>query len=99
MSLLKKRVEMNHRSVNRRVPQNSHRPVGRPEGTGFSRTTPELKGERQRPFVEDFNMEHSYSGVAVSVITNSARSDSADSGTSRGGYADPMNSLSCVYLG
>jgi len=99
MSLLKKRVEMNHRSINRRAPQSSHRPAARPEGTGFSRNTPESSGESQRPFVEDFNMEHSFSGVAVSSMTNSARSNSSESGTPRRGYAEPMNSLSCVYLG
>jgi len=99
MSLPKKRVETNHRSVNRLTIQSSHRAAGRPESTGFSRTASESKGEKKHTFAEDFNMEHSLSGVTVTVITISSGSDSAESGTVRSLYAESMNSPSCVYLG
>jgi len=90
---------MNHRSVNRRTDRSSHRQAGEPEGTGFSRTKTESAGEGNRSFAQDFNMEHSRSGAAVTVRKISAGSETAESRTSRKGHAEPMNSLSCVYLG
>jgi hypothetical protein len=90
---------MNHRSVNRRTNQNSHRQVGEPDGMGFSRTKPESAGEGNRSFAQDFNMEHSRSGGTLAARNISASSDKAESGKSRSAYADPMNSPSCVYLG
>jgi hypothetical protein len=99
MSLQKKRVEMNHRSVNRRTQQSSHRPSGRAEATGFSVMMMDSKGEVTRPFVEDFNMEHCFSGATLTLMAISANSDTAETCKPRSGYADLMNLPSCVYLG
>jgi len=99
MSLQKKRVEINHRSVNRRTPQSSHRPSGRAEAPGFSMMMMDSKGEAKRPFVEDFNMEHCFSGATLTLMAISASSDVAESSKPRSGYADLMNLPSCVYLG
>jgi len=88
MSILKK-ADMNHRSANRRAIQGSHRPAVRNEGTG----------DRSIPFSVDFNMEHCYPGVKMTLITIPAPPDSAGSGIPRGGFAEPTASPSCVYLG
>ena len=93
---------MNHRSGNRCATPSSSRQMGRAQGAGFSKTKLESRGEsmneRQRPFLEDFNMEHSFSGVTVTLISVSG-SDPKETGSPRNPYAHSMTSPNCVYLG
>jgi hypothetical protein len=98
-SLLKRRVEMNHRTGNRHANQSPYSQVGEPGGMGFSRSKPGSIGEANRSFAQDFNMEHSRSGAGVGVKNISNGSGAADPGSSRTAHADPLHSLSCVYLG
>jgi hypothetical protein len=94
---------MNHRSPIRRNTQISLKPAHRSEGSVFSMATPdsapESMAERKRPFVEDFNMEHSCSNVTVALRAYSAASDAGEQGRSRNPAALSMNTPSCIYLG
>jgi len=77
--------------------------VDQPEGPGFpiskTESRPESRAERKRPFVEDFNMEHSCSNVTAGLIAFSAASDPTEPGKSRNSSALTLNTPSCVYLG
>ena len=66
---------------------------------GYSRSKPESGSEGNRTFAQDFNMEHSFSGVTVTMKKVFTGSKAAESGSSRSAHADPMNLPSCVYLG
>jgi hypothetical protein len=81
---------MNHRSANRGIPPSLLRPLGRPDVSAKNRPTP--KFTNPCTFVEDFNMEHSSTGVSVTVVT-------MESGAARNQNAYVVNSPSCVYLG
>jgi hypothetical protein len=94
---------MNHRSPIRRSTQISLKPVGRPEGSAISvskpESRPESRAERKRPFVEDFNMEHTCSNVTVALMAFSAGSDPGEQARSRNPALLSMNTPSCIYLG
>jgi hypothetical protein len=81
---------MNHHSANRGIPPSLLRPIGRPDASTRNRTN--AKFTNSRTFVEDFNMEHSSSGVTVSLITR-------EPSVARSQNAYVVNSPSCVYLG
>ena len=99
MSFLKKRDVMNHLSVSRNTSQHSLRPVGRPKSAGFSKIKPELTRANQRAFVEDFNLEHSFSDLSIVQIAISASADLAVHATPGSRRAYDRNSLNCVYIG
>jgi hypothetical protein len=99
ISLHKRSVAMNYRSVNRSGNQSSYRQVGEPDGMGFSRIKSESIGEGNRSFAQDFNMEHSRSAGAAKGKNISVGCGAVERGKSRSGHADPMNLPSCVYLG
>jgi hypothetical protein len=90
---------MNHRSVNQRSNQNPLRATHRTDGAIFSNAGLESSSQKRQPFVEDFNMEHSCSNVAVALIAFSVSADSMEAAKSRNPFALPTNSPSCVYLG
>ena len=94
---------MNHRSVNQGATQTSPSQRGIPERAGISRIKLESGSksgsERERPFLEDFNMEHSCSNVTVALKAFSAGSDAGEQARSRNPAALSMNTPSCVYLG
>jgi hypothetical protein len=85
---------MNHRTVNYRSA--IKQPVA---NTGFAQTDTDLRGERKQPFLEDFNMEHSSSNVAVKLIAFSAAAEAMEAATPRSGYGSSTNLPSCIYLG
>jgi hypothetical protein len=99
ITLHKRSVEMNYRTVNRSSNQSSYRQVGEPNGMGFSRTKSGSIGEGNRSFAQDFNMEHSRSAGTVKGKNVSVACGAVEQGKSRSGNADPMNLPSCVYLG
>jgi hypothetical protein len=94
---------MKHKSPIRHSIEISLQPVGQPDGPFLSITRPESRTEstteKKRPFVEDFNMEHSCSNVTVALIAFSAGSDAGEQARSRNPAALSMNTPSCVYLG
>ena len=99
MSILKKSDAKKHLSVSRVKVQHSLRPVCHTEGTNFSEIESRLASANPLPFVEDFNLEHSFSGVCITRIVISSRSDFAKSRTPRNPRASDLNSPNCVYIG
>jgi hypothetical protein len=87
---------MNHRYAHRSATQISPSTNSRPETKSLSKCKTDSKREMNRPFIEDFNMEHSCSAVTVSLI---AFSDSLESATTRNPYTQSASSPTCVYLG
>jgi hypothetical protein len=73
------------------------KPEPKPESRLESRF--ESKPERKRPFIEDFNMEHSCSNVTVALRAFSTTGDSLEQAKSRNPAILTMNAPSCVYLG
>jgi hypothetical protein len=94
---------MKHRSPIRPSVEISLKPAGRPDGPVLSISKPESRTEstteKKRPFVEDFNMEHSCTTVTVALIAFSAGSDAGEQAKSRNPAALSMNTPSCIYLG
>jgi hypothetical protein len=94
---------MKHRSPIRHSAQISLKQAGRLEGAILSNSKPESMPEsragRKRPFVEDFNMEHSCSNVIVALRAFSAGSESGEQAKSRNPALLSMNTPSCIYLG
>lgn len=90
---------MNHRSASRSATQRSPGPVGRSEAAGCSMGKPEFIRGSQHSFLEDFNLEHSLSGVTITLFAISASADPAQSGLQRSTEARELISPSCVYLG
>jgi hypothetical protein len=60
---------------------------------------PESRAEKNRPFLEDFNMEHSCSNVTVALRSFSAAGDPGEQAKLRNPAMLSMNTPSCVYLG
>jgi hypothetical protein len=89
---------MNHRIVERSGVQNPLLPTGHTNGTVSSAIKPNARGENKISFVEDFNMEHSASGISVTWLS-AAASDSARPGRSRSARAHQKSAPSCIYLG
>jgi hypothetical protein len=96
MSFLMERDLKNRQSVSLGKGQRWHRPVGQPEGTGFSNTGPK---PNTRPFVDDFDLEHSFSGVSVTLKAISASSEAVATAAPRKPRTYDMNSPNCVYIG
>jgi hypothetical protein len=94
---------MKHRSPIRHSAQISFKNAARPEGAVLTISKPESRletwAEKKRPFLEDFNMEHSCSNVTVALRGFSASSDSGDQAKSRNPAMLSMNTPSCIYLG
>jgi hypothetical protein len=90
---------MNHRSIDQRSTQNPLKPPSRTDGAIFSQAALESHGQSKQPFLEDFNMEHSCSNLAVALISFSVTAESMEAAKSRNPCALPTNSPSCVYLG
>jgi hypothetical protein len=99
ISSFKKRDVMNHLSVSRNTSQHSFRPVGHPKSADFSKIKPELTRANKRTFVEDFNLEHSFSDLSIVQIAISASADLAVHATPGSHRAYDRNSLNCVYIG
>ena len=79
---------MKHKSPIRHSIEISLKPAGRPEGAVLSISRPESTTAKKRTFVEDFNMEHSFSGVTVTLVAVSAGSDPRETGSPRRALAD-----------
>ena len=94
---------MKHPSPLRRSAMITLQKAGRPEGAVLSVSRPEPRpeslSERKRPFLEDFNMEHSCSNVTVALRAFSAASESGEQARSRNPAALSINTPTCVYLG
>jgi len=94
---------MKHRSPTRHSAQISLQQASLPEGAMLSisrpQSMPQSSPEGKRPFVEDFNMEHSCSNVTVALRAFSAGSESGEPAKSRNPAVLSMNTPSCVYLG
>jgi hypothetical protein len=99
MSLLKEKDAMKHRSSNLRTSQIPAIRVSHAAANKPTRNKPEPNSESNQPFLEDFNMEHCCSAVAVALIASSANVDSMDPRIPRNPHAHPFNAPSCVYLG
>jgi hypothetical protein len=83
--------------------QISLKPGGQHAGAQVSpvrpESRPESRSDRKRPFLEDFNMEHSCSNVTVALRAFSVSSDPVEPGKSRSISALSTNTPSCIYLG
>lgn len=94
---------MKHTSPIRHPAQISLKPAGRSESSVLSISKPESRPEssveRKRPFVEDFNIEHSCSSVTVALKAFSAGSEIGEQSKSKNQAALSMNTPTCVYLG
>jgi hypothetical protein len=99
MKFLNQSNEKNHPSVSRNTRRHSLRPVSHPERTGFSKIEPGLTRDKTASFVEDFNLEHSFSGVSITLLAISASSDFVESGTIGDPSAYDLHSPNCVYIG
>jgi hypothetical protein len=99
MSILKNSGIKNHRSASRGNSRREHRTAGRQLRSGFPMIEPGLRGANQRPFVEDFNLEHSLSRISIAQIAISARAGVVKTSTPVKNYAYDLNSPNCVYIG
>ncbi|MGA3263542.1 MAG: hypothetical protein ABSC47_05800 [Terracidiphilus sp.] len=99
MNFDKKSDAMNHRSVSRGKSQPSRRPAGNPEETGNSKIELGLRRANERPFVEDFNLEHSLAGASITQISISASAGFVESATPGYSRAYELISPNCVYIG
>jgi hypothetical protein len=90
---------MNTQSSVHHVSQFPVRRVSYAAAAKVPRNKPESNSESHQPFVEDFNMEHCCSAIAVALIASSANVDSMDPRTPRNPHAHQFNAPSCVYLG
>src|ERR1019366_5944604 len=99
MSILKKSDVKNHLSVRRDKVQHSLRPVCHTEGTNFSEMESRLASANPLPFVEDFNLEHFFSGISITQVVISASSDFTEPRTPRNPSACDLSSPNCVYIG
>jgi hypothetical protein len=94
---------MKHRSPTRHSAQISLKQASRPAGAVISISMPDSRpeawAEKQRPFLEDFNMEHSCSNVTVALRAFSAASEPGEQARSRNPAMLSMNTPSCIYLG
>jgi hypothetical protein len=95
----KKSDVTNHRSVSLGKSQPLSRLVGNPEETGNSKIELGLRRANERPFVEDFNLEHSLAGASITQITISASAGFLESAKPGNSHAYKLNSPNCVYIG
>jgi hypothetical protein len=87
---------MNHPNGNRRA---VHTPLSQPvDGALTNQSLATTGSPARRTFLEDFNMEHSNSNIAVKLLAFSAAAEAMEAG-SRGSYAGAMPPPSCVFLG
>ena len=93
---------MKHRSPVHHSAQISLKQASRHDGVALSiskpDSRPESRAEKNRPFLEDFNMEHSCSNLTVKLKAFSVAVEAMDSSASRNPHAS-TNLPSCVYLG
>jgi hypothetical protein len=99
MSFHKKSDIKNHRSVSRGKSQPSRRPVGHTEGTGLSKIEPGSRRANERSFIEDFNLEHSFSVASITQISISTSAGFVESASPGKPRAYDLNAPNCIYFG
>ncbi len=65
MSLTKKSDAKNHLSARFRNEIHLDKPVSEPDATGFSQDEPGARKDTSSDFAEDFQVEHSFSAIAL----------------------------------
>jgi hypothetical protein len=92
---------MSKRPTTRSTTPSSLTLIDSPKNPKFLDKEPKTASEKQRQFLEDFNMEHSdlYAGIRVRAFTDQAVSEMIEQGATGRTSSRSSFSPSCVYLG